>query len=271
MELREFAETLLFAEDLEAKLSPAPSDLTDDRPGAAERAAWPGRPANLALGPKSRGVKMPKLPALSDARLRAIAHHVMANHELQALEVMAWTLLAFPDAPPEFRTGLARVMRDEQRHTRLHIRRAEALGLGFGDVPVNGYVWKKVLASRDLLDYLACLPLTFEGANLDHTLDFAARFDEVNDPAGAAVLRAIHHDEIDHVSFGLNWFRKLKPASMTDWDAYLSHLRWPLAAVDASGRVFRREPRIHAGLDEAFIDCLEVAHDEGQAANDKAS
>ena len=34
-------------------------------------------------------------------RKRGLAHHIMANHELLALEVMGFTLCAFPDAPPE--------------------------------------------------------------------------------------------------------------------------------------------------------------------------
>ena len=90
----------------------------------------------------------------------------MANHELQALEVMAWTVLAFPGAPTEFRQGMAAVMRDEQRHTRMHIERAERLGVSFGDLPVNCYIWKKALQFTSVLDYVAGLPLVFEGANL---------------------------------------------------------------------------------------------------------
>ena len=94
----------------------------------------------------------------------------MANHELQALEVMARVALQFPDAPTEFRLGLAKIMQDEQRHTRMHIERAVMLGLRFGDLPVNSYIWQKSSEFECVLDYLATLPLLFEGANLDHTL-----------------------------------------------------------------------------------------------------
>jgi hypothetical protein len=49
---------------------------------------------------------MPAAGAFHDPARRAVAHHIMANHELQALEVMAWTLLAFPEAPAAFRRGM---------------------------------------------------------------------------------------------------------------------------------------------------------------------
>lgn len=257
VELRAFAERVLFSEGIEEKLAP-PAALIDDRPGAAVRVQEPARPAGMRVLERRRGARMPK--SLGEARLRAVAHHVMANHELQALEAMAWILLAYPDAPPAFRLGVGRIMVDEQRHTRMHVARCRAGGLDFGDAPVNGYVWKKAAAGRDLLDYLACLPLTLEGGNLDHTLDFAERFERAGDPRGAHVMRAIHDDEIEHVAFGMGWLRELKPADLSDWEAYIGRLRWPLAPLDAVGRTFRRGPRRAAGLSEEFIDRLEAAH-----------
>ena len=89
---------------------------------------------------------------------------------------MAFVLLAFPDAPSEFRRGLIRIMGDEQRHTRLHVERAAELGIQFGELPVNGYIWAKAQQFESLLDYLAGLPLTFEGCNLDHTLELEQSF-----------------------------------------------------------------------------------------------
>ena len=127
---------------------------------------------------------MPHLLSLGEPRRRGIAHHIMANHELQALEVMAFVLRAFPEAPSEFRLGLARVMCDEQRHTRLHAERGAELGVPFGSLPVNGYFWIKAQEFAEVLDYLAGLPLTFEGGNLDHTLEFEAAFREAGDTRG---------------------------------------------------------------------------------------
>ena len=55
MELREFAEQVLFATTLEEKLR-APGALTDERPGPAlVTPAAPGRPASLVFKPHATG------------------------------------------------------------------------------------------------------------------------------------------------------------------------------------------------------------------------
>ena len=105
--------------------------------------------------------------------------------------------------------------------------RAE-LGIRFGDLPVNDYIWTKAQVFESVLDYVAGLPLTFEGRNLDHTLEFESFFEQAGDPQSAAILRTIHRDEIGHVRFGLDWLRRLKPADQSDWDAYC---RAPALAV----------------------------------------
>lgn len=259
IELRSLAERILLSPSLEEKLVPIPEAFADDSPGDSLRPLLPGRPENLRFDDRRRGARMPHPDSFREPRLRAVAHHIMANHELQALEVMAWTLLAFPDAPKAFRAGLVRIMRDEQRHTKMHIRRLEALGLTFGVKTVNGYVWKKAMAFASVLDYLAGLPLTFEGGNLDHTLAFAEWFDAAGDCQGADVFRAIHEDEIDHVAFGIHWLRQLKPKEQSDWDAYTQHLHWPLRPAYAKGSPFHRQPRERAGMSPEFIDALESA------------
>lgn len=259
MRIREFAEIILLSPSLADKLETLPENLTDDDPGVARDITSPARPKDLEFTDARRGARMPHPSALGEPRLRAVAHHIMANHELQALEVMAWCLLKFPDAPKEFRQGLVRIMRDEQRHARLHIRRLEAHGLRFGARAVNGYVWKKTRSYHSLLDYLAGLPLTFESGNLDHTLFFAERFEAVGDQAGADLFRAIHHDEIDHVAFGLHWLRAFKDPSQSDWEAYLAHLHFPLRPAYAKGDPFHRGPRERAGMTPEFIDQLERA------------
>lgn len=257
MELRQFAERILLSDRLDQKLARSTRVWTDKSPGEPWRPALPARPAELRFAARRTAPAMPKGTALKDPRKRAIAHHIMANHELQALEVMAWVLVAFPDAPTEFRLGMIDVMVDEQRHTKLHAERAAALGVPFGSLPVNGYIWQKAQQFENVLDYLAGLPLVFEGANLDHTLEFASYFEDAGDARGAAILQAIHHDEIHHVAFGIEWLRRLKPPQLSDWEAFESHLKWPLRAEKARGEFFQRDARRAAGLTDEFIDRLE--------------
>lgn len=254
MEIRDFAERVLFAEELDTKLA-FPPELTDDRPGPPIRVALPGRPRNLEFVDGSRAPRMPK-GHFHEPRLRGVAHHIMANHELQALEAMAAVLLAYPDAPTDFRLEMVPILVDEQRHARMHARRAAEHGVPFGSLPVNGYVWKHSLRAAGLLDYLAAIPLTLEGGNLDHTLEFAARFAGVADQRSAGMLRSIHEDEIGHVAFGVRWLRRLKDPRRSDWEAYLEHLPRPLAPLDAVGRSFDAASRLRAGLDQQFVDKL---------------
>lgn len=256
MEIRAFAEQILTSEDIAEKLRPIVEPVTDLEPGASHRLACPARPVALRFAGRKQAPQMPHARAFNQPSKRALAHHIMANHELQALEVMAFSLLAFPDAPPAFRLGMVTIMADEQRHTRMHIERAAMLGLEFGAVPVNGYFWEKAQEFLSVLDYLAGLPLTFEGCNLDHTLEFAAAFEAAGDQRSAALMQVIHRDEIEHVRFGLDWLRRLKPREQSEWDAYTSHLHWPLRAEKAKGKSFHREPRLAAGMTEEFIQEL---------------
>lgn len=253
MNLRQFAERILLSPSLDDKLARVKTPFTDDRPGETLRVEIPARQPNLQFAGRHQAPDMPHPDTFADPKRRAVAHHIMANHELQALEVMAWTLLAFPEAPTEFRLGVARIMQDEQRHTQMHIERAKAFGLEFGDLPVNCYIWKKALGFASVMDYLAGLPLTFEGRNLDHTLEFEEYFRRVGDVKSAAVMRQIHLDEIEHVAFGLTWLRKLKPEGWTDWEAYCRHLQWPLKPDKSIGDEFHEAPRLAAGMDAGFV------------------
>lgn len=257
MELRQFAELVLLSPSLDDKLRRVREAWTDNEPGPELRVTEPARPENLKFAARRTAPAMPHPDTFADPHRRAIAHHIMANHELQALEVMAWTLLAFPAAPTEFRLGLADIMVDEQRHTQMHIERAASLGVTFGDLNVNCYIWKKALEFATVLDYLAGLPLTFEGRNLDHTLEFEGYFLAVDDRKSAAMMRQIHRDEIEHVAFGYRWLQRLKPGDLSDWDAYQQSLHWPLRPEKSVGDTFHIAPRQAAGLSPEFIAHLQ--------------
>lgn len=261
MEVRQFAEKVLLSDSLDAKLTAISEPFSDRSPGEALDVRTPGRPPTLQFAPRRTAPPMPRAGALSDPARRAVAHHILANHELQALEVMARVVLLFPDAPTEFRLGLARIMQDEQRHTRMHVERAAMLGRTFGDLPVNCYIWNKSLTFASVLDYLATLPLVFENRNLDHSLEFADMFSAAGDERSAAITRVIHRDEIEHVRFGIEWLRRLKPSGETEWETFSRHLQWPLRPSKARGDSFQYAARREAGLTDDFITRLQTCSD----------
>ena len=259
MELREFAERVLFATTLEEKLR-APGELTDECPGPPlATPAAPGRPANLIFKPHATGKSgLPALHRLEDAAERGRLLHFFGNHELLATELMALVLLKFPDAPPAFRRGVLQTLQDEQEHTRLYLQRMKTCGLEFGDLPVSGYFWRCVAPMAHPIDYVAGLCLTFEQANLDFAGHYGKSFATVGDADSAKLLEKIYRDEIGHVAYGLKWFRRWKTPGESDWDAFCRTLKFPLSPQRAKGFSMNFAGRRAAGLDAQFIAELNV-------------
>lgn len=265
MELRELALAVVIGRDLDVKLAPPPAGWTDEHPGPPLRLTRPGRPPELAVAPAGR-VKVPPLQGMGDPAQRGRILHALANHELQAVELFAWALLAFPEAPRELRRGLVHVLRDEQRHTRMYAGRAEALGAPFGAFPVTGYFWHRAETFRSPLQFLCAMSLTLENANLDHTVDYAEAARRAGDGATAAVIDRVHRDEVEHVRFGWTWLNRLKDEGQSPWEAYRANLTWPLRPAKARGARFHRAGREAAGLEPEFIRLLEAEGEEGRGA-----
>ena len=259
MELRDFAEQVLFATTLEEKLR-CPEGITDERPGAPLLApAAPGRPAELRFKPQVSGkAEFPGVHQLESERERGRLLHFFANHELLATELMALVLLRFPDAPAAFRKGVLQTLKDEQEHTRLYLRRMQACGIGFGELPVSGYFWRCVSTMDSPIDYVASLCLTFEQANLDFARHFARGFTTMDDADTAGLLNQIYRDEIVHVAYGLKWFRRWKNPGESDWDAFCRTLKFPLSPQRAKGFTLNVEGRRAAGFDPEFIAALDI-------------
>jgi uncharacterized ferritin-like protein (DUF455 family) len=266
MELRDFAEQILFATTLEEKLR-RPKIITDERPGSAFKAPLaPGRPSGLAFKSSTVGkADFPGLHRLEDPVERGRLLHFFANHELLATELMALVLLRFPDAPTAFRRGVWQTLCEEQMHTRLYLERMKQCGVHFGDLPVSGYFWRAVSAMTNPMDYVCALSLTFEQANLDFCRHFARGFETVGDLETARLLEKIYRDEIGHVAYGLKWFRRWKNPAESDWDAFCRHLKFPLTPQRAKGINLNIEGRRAAGLAPEFIDALNVySHSKGR-------
>ncbi len=267
MELTEFAHNVLFAADLATKLR-RPKTLCDEVPGAAVPAPRvPGRPETLSLDRWQSEARagFPNPTTLHEDEDRALAIHFFANHELLAVELMALCLLKFPDAPKEFRHGVAQTLIEEQVHTELYIERMQQLGFEFGAFPVNDFFWKCTAPMRSPLEFVSQMSLTFEQANLDYSRFYADLFHELGDDGTSKILERIHIDEIGHVGHGLKWFRRWHDADESDWDAYRRVVRFPLTPSRAKGIGFQVEARRRAGLPEDFISELGVySHSKGR-------
>jgi len=248
---RAYAERVVISAELADKLAPPPEglELADALP--ALRIAGPGRPATLAIVPVKRGV-VPPVEGMRDPSQRARILHALANHELQAIELFAWALLAYPDAPLAFRRGLVAILADEQRHFGFYTQRLAAFGTQFGDHPVTGHFWNKLDHLETPLHFICAMGLTFENANLDFANDYALAARACGDTETARVLEQVHTDEIAHVHFAYAWLRRLAPDE-DPWAAYLAHTRPPLGPRRARGKNYDADARRRAGFSPDFI------------------
>lgn len=260
MEIREFAERVLYSESLEEKLLLNPREVTDQSPDTGFiMPSGPGRPSELRISEKGVKADFPGLNRLDDDVERGKMLHFLANHELLATELMALVLLKFPNAPKEFRMGVFETLKEEQAHTLMYMRRMRECGVEFGELPVNDYFWRVVAPMESPMDFVSRLSLVFEQANLDYSVHYAKLFRQVGDNGTARVLEKIYEDEIGHVGHGLKWFRKWKEEGDTDWESFKKQLYFPLSLVRAKGVApYNAEGRIRAGLDPEWVEKLEV-------------
>ena len=238
---------------LDGKLRPPPPPDVWGAPAPlpARRLGSPGRPPELRVARRAD-----KTRGHGSERGRARALHTFLHHELQAAELMAWAVLAFPETPAAFRSGLVRIAQDEIRHMHLYERALERLGHRVGDFPVRDWFWERVPSAEGPASVVAVMGLGVESANLEHTASFAQRFREVGDEEGARVQELVGREEIAHVRFGARWFSHFTGG--LDFDTWRRSLPSPLTPLLMRGRPLRRETRILAGQPEAFVAELEA-------------
>jgi uncharacterized ferritin-like protein (DUF455 family) len=231
-----------------------------ERDPSVRRIARPGRPAHWRV--VSRSPATPRPEALVERSARAKLLQRFVHHELQAAELFAWAVLAFPTAPRAFRAGLVRLCGEEIAHMRLYLAHLRTLGAEFESFPVRDWFWERVPSCTDAAAVVALQGVGLEGANLEHSARFAAQFRAVGDERAAAILEQVGQDEIAHVAFAKKWFEHFTGAELTfaTWSAKLPA---PLSASVLQGRPINRAARNRAGLDDAFVDALESAPPTG--------
>jgi uncharacterized ferritin-like protein (DUF455 family) len=256
--LSELALAVIEADTLAGKLAPVPAGAPDQARGPARAVTEPARPHELRVQPARAG-RVPPVSGMHDREQRARILHALANHELQAVELFAWALLAFPDAPARFRRGLAVILGEEQRHMRLYMDRLAAFGHRMGDWPVTGHFWNHLGQFSSPLHFVCVMGLTFENANLDFAQEYAAAARALGDEETAAVLEEVHRDEIRHVRFAWRWLHRWRGERGSAWQAYLDSVAPPLGPGRARGRELCVDSRRAAGLDDEFIAGLAAA------------
>lgn len=258
LELRDWAIRILSADTLEEKLF-SPSLLTDLTPGTSLIWKEPTRPSSMQFKAHSRKEKLPPLHELKHPDKRAICLHRFAGHELLAVEIMAFALLAFPEAPKHFRKGLANTLKEEQGHVRLYMKRMEEMGIQFGDLPLYRHFWAYTPFLTTPLRYVSLMSLTFEMANLDFAPIYGSRFEKYGDALSSQLMQQILTDEISHVSFGCQWLKKWKSTAGSEWETWLQNIPPQMTVNRAKGFEFIEDHRIAAGIPSHWIENLKNA------------
>ncbi len=256
-----WARDYVLARDLAHKLAPPPRPRAWAERPQPERVAAPGRPPELTVAARSPKPLGPR--ALEHPERRARLVHTFLHHELQAAELMAWAVLAFPETPRAFRVGLLGVMADELRHMALYASYLTGHGFRFGDFPVRDWFWERVPSCLTPAAFVATLGVGVEGANLDHTRRFAERFRAAGDDEGARLQETVGREEIPHVRFARRWLARF--AGKDDFDAWRAELPPPLSPLLMRGVPMDRPARLRAGYTEDFLDRL-AAYDAGEDA-----
>ena len=269
MNLHDYAQQLLFGETIADKLfQPQKLVACSTKPRLLKFPSYPNRPDKLSLQTRSQRWQFPSPKKMEEDKQRGYALHFFANHELLAIELMALCILRFPDTPFHFRRGLAHIIQEEQQHLRLYINRSKELGVELGEIPVNAFFWNSLKDMTCPLEFIAGMSLTFEQANLDHSIYFQHLFKQIGDTKSADIMTQVYQDEIRHVRHGVRWLREWKEDGESDFSTQSKHLRKPLTMMRAKGKIFDKKGRKEAGLKDEYIQSLQVfAYSTGRSPN----
>lgn len=259
MKISEYAKHLLMSETILDKLTP-PSKNWEEENISSIRIERPGRAKSISFSDKK--VKIPRPEHLNLPTNRGLTLHHFANHELMAIELFAWALLAFPEIPKSTKLGFLKTIEEEQTHLKLYIERMNDFGIQFGDIPLNYIFWKQLNQFVSIESFSAVMSITFEGANLDYSQIYAKLFQTFGDKLTADIMLTIFEDEIKHVKRGLQILRKQQPEDVSFWSYYNSLMQFPFTPRRAKAYFYLPKTRELAGFDPHFCDELGKYEDE---------
>ncbi|MDZ4725395.1 MAG: DUF455 family protein [Leptospira sp.] len=260
MKISDYAKHLLQSSSLNDKLL-SPNKVweseIDLKPIIIEK---PNRQSNLMFSDSK--TKIPRLEHLNQVSAKGLTLHHFANHELMAIELFAWALLAFPDAPMRFRIGFLKTIEEEQSHLRLYLKRMHDFGVEFGDIPVNYLFWKQISQFTNIQKFSAILSISFEGANLDFSQIYTQAFLHHGDLETAQIMIQIFEDEVKHVKRGLKILKADNQNEISEWNLYKSQIKFPFTPRRAKAYFYFPETRKLAGFTDSFCSELGNYSDE---------
>ncbi len=262
MDIIEHAKQILFSADLDEKLQFDELDRSFKKFTPISIPDNPGRSKKHEFSDKR--VKFPKKTSLHLPDKKALALHSFANHELQALEMMAAGILLFPTETEEdhkFKLGIMNTIQDEKKHFILYRKRMNELGADFGDYPIGNFFWKQLAKIQNKTQYYTFVALTLEAANLDFAKYYSEVFSSIEDHKTAKILDIVYEDEISHVAVGRKWLDKWR-GDKDLWQYFLENLPELITPARSKGMIFDREGRKKAGLDAGFIESVANYRDE---------
>jgi uncharacterized ferritin-like protein (DUF455 family) len=262
MDIIKHAHQILFSDNLAEKLSFPELDNSFVEHSPILIPKVPARSDKHKFSDKK--LKFPKRPALINDDKKAQALHFFANHELQAMEMMAAAILMFPTKTLEdhkFKVGIMNTLQDEKRHFLLYVKRMNELGMDFGDLPVSNFFWKQLPKIETPAQYCAFMALTLEAANLDFAKFYAGIFHSIEDFKTSIILNTVYEDEIGHVAIGRKWLNIWK-GDVSLWQYFLQNLPEFITPARAKGMIFDEDGRKRAGLDADFISNVDNYRDD---------
>lgn len=269
MNVFEAAYEILSNGDLESKLTNL--DKIDDWEYRSSvnsiRFVQPIRNKKIKFSDKQ--LKFPKKGRLKTKEGKVLALHFFANHELLAIEMMAQSILLFPDIPKGELKKIVATIKDEQKHFKMYVEKLNLWGANFGDYPVNSFFWNQMKTVTTFEDFYAVIALTFEQANLDFALYYRDLFLELGEDELGELFQVICDDEISHVARGQKYLRKQISSDEELWDYYCKLLPKPMTPNRAKGIVFNEDARVKAGLGKFYIDKLKNYSDDFQVTQRK--
>jgi uncharacterized ferritin-like protein (DUF455 family) len=231
-------------------------------PGAVERLLKGGRlevPRIPGRDVQIVGVRdLPPKKGLSTREGQGRLLHDLASIELQAMELAVRSLTEYPEAPAEFRERLASVALDEGRHLELCLNAMEEIEQPWGTWQTHVGLWACVDESDSLLDRVLIVHRYLEGSGLDASGTLVRRLEGVKATAALQAVDVIRREEVGHVQFGSEWYRKLVCDEGRDPDEdFVERMTRLIDRVPRRLEPIERDMRRSAGFSEAEIDHLE--------------